>query len=216
MLFQFFHSQTLRSELQVRREAEVKLHPLQQKEADLMEELSRQKEKERLRKVRSCTSIRLADAATLTRLWFRRGRNTSRCASSQRTPTARCPCARVLTTPRAQELKKRHEDEKTRLEQLFLKEQAGRRDDQVPPTLRAGWPGPASESACAVTRRGAAGVPCDGGGGAEQGADGARAPPRLRPGPLPGPPPGPAPRRCRASAPFSTPWVGGWGGGRVA
>ncbi len=32
---------------------------------------------------------------------------------------------------RAQELKKRHEDEKNRLEQLFLKEQAGRRDDQV-------------------------------------------------------------------------------------
>jgi hypothetical protein len=35
----------------VRREAEIKLHPLQQKEADLIEELSRQKEKERLRKV---------------------------------------------------------------------------------------------------------------------------------------------------------------------
>ena len=31
-----------------------------------------------------------------------------------------------------QELKKRHEDEKSRLEQLFLKEQAGRREDQVP------------------------------------------------------------------------------------
>ena len=29
------------------------------------------------------------------------------------------------------QLKKRHEDEKTRLEQLYLKEQAGRRDDQV-------------------------------------------------------------------------------------
>jgi hypothetical protein len=36
---------------QLRREAEVKLHPLQQKEADLIGELSRQKEKERLRKV---------------------------------------------------------------------------------------------------------------------------------------------------------------------
>jgi len=30
-----------------------------------------------------------------------------------------------------QELKKRHEEEKNRLEQLFLKEQAGRREDQV-------------------------------------------------------------------------------------
>jgi len=29
------------------------------------------------------------------------------------------------------QLKKRHEDEKNRLEQLYLKEQAGRRDDQV-------------------------------------------------------------------------------------
>jgi hypothetical protein len=29
------------------------------------------------------------------------------------------------------QLKKRHDDEKTRLEQLYLKEQAGRRDDQV-------------------------------------------------------------------------------------
>ena len=29
------------------------------------------------------------------------------------------------------QLKKRHEDEKTRLEQLYLKEQAGRREDQV-------------------------------------------------------------------------------------
>jgi len=32
------------------REAEIKLHPLQQREADLAEELNRQKEKERLRK----------------------------------------------------------------------------------------------------------------------------------------------------------------------
>jgi hypothetical protein len=32
-----------------------------------------------------------------------------------------------------QELKKRDEDEKTRLEQLYLKEQAGRREDQVRP-----------------------------------------------------------------------------------
>ncbi len=53
----FLHSHKL--EWQVRREAEVKLHPLQQKEADLMEELSRQKEKERLRKVSVCASIRL-------------------------------------------------------------------------------------------------------------------------------------------------------------
>lgn len=29
------------------------------------------------------------------------------------------------------ELKKRHEEEKTRLEQLYTREQAGRRDDQV-------------------------------------------------------------------------------------
>jgi hypothetical protein len=35
---------------QGRREAETKLHPLQQREADLAEELNRQKEKERLRK----------------------------------------------------------------------------------------------------------------------------------------------------------------------
>jgi tRNA uridine 5-carbamoylmethylation protein Kti12 len=30
-----------------------------------------------------------------------------------------------------EELKKRHEEEKNRLESLFLKEQAGRREDQV-------------------------------------------------------------------------------------
>jgi hypothetical protein len=182
--------QTLKNGLQVRREAEVKLHPLQQKEADLMEELSRQKEKERLRKVMmSRASVRRLDVPTLTLLWFRRGRSTSRCASS---PTARRPSALTLTMTRAQELKKRHEDEKNRLEQLFLKEQAGRRDDQVPsrpPTLTnllGGLGQPVA--ACGVTRRGAAGVPCDGGGGAEQGADGARAAPRIRPGPPPRPP----------------------------
>ena len=48
------------------------------------------------------------------------------------------PCCRSILTCRAQELKKRHEDEKNRLEQLFLKEQAGRRDDQVPSPLRPG------------------------------------------------------------------------------
>ena len=36
-----------------------------------------------------------------------------------------------LLHPLLQELKKRHEEEKNRLEQLFLKEQAGRREDQV-------------------------------------------------------------------------------------
>ena len=41
---------TLRKVEQGRREAEIKLHPLQQREADLAEELNRQKEKERLRK----------------------------------------------------------------------------------------------------------------------------------------------------------------------
>mmetsp|Transcript_43732 Transcript_43732/g.64188 ORF Transcript_43732/g.64188 Transcript_43732/m.64188 type:complete len:358 (-) Transcript_43732:587-1660(-) len=40
----------LRKVEQSRREAEIKLHPLQQREADLAEELNRQKEKERLRK----------------------------------------------------------------------------------------------------------------------------------------------------------------------
>ena len=36
-----------------------------------------------------------------------------------------------------EELKKRHDEEKARLESLFLKEQAGRREDQVKkPTLR--------------------------------------------------------------------------------
>lgn len=36
--------------LQARRDGEVQLHPLEQREADLAEELHRQKEKERLRK----------------------------------------------------------------------------------------------------------------------------------------------------------------------
>jgi len=40
----------LRKAEQARREAEIKLHPLQQRESDLTEELARQKEKERLRK----------------------------------------------------------------------------------------------------------------------------------------------------------------------
>ena len=68
---------------QTRRDGEIQLHPLEQREADLSEELHRQKEKERLRK------------------------------------------------EYIEELKKRHEEEKNRLEALHLKEQAGRRDDQV-------------------------------------------------------------------------------------
>ena len=37
------------------------------------------------------------------------------------------------------ELKKRHEEEKTRLEQLYTREQAGRRDDQVDYKLKNWW-----------------------------------------------------------------------------
>jgi hypothetical protein len=44
------YSWWLNVRVQGRREAETKLHPLQQREADLAEELNRQKEKERLRK----------------------------------------------------------------------------------------------------------------------------------------------------------------------
>lgn len=69
--------------VQSRRDGEIQLHPLEQREADLSEELHRQKEKERLRK------------------------------------------------EYIEELKKRHEEEKNRLEAMHLKEQAGRRDDQV-------------------------------------------------------------------------------------
>ena len=49
---------------QARREAEMKLHPLQQREADLTEELNRQKEKERLRKeyIEVCSGPFSADA----------------------------------------------------------------------------------------------------------------------------------------------------------
>ncbi len=74
-----------------------------------------------------------------------------------RSPQPRDARALALTKTRAQELKKRHEDEKNRLEQLFLKEQAGRRDDQVPPQAHPA--GLASrlrsvpDSGCGVTRR---------------------------------------------------------------
>jgi hypothetical protein len=119
-----------------------------------MEELSRQKEKERLRKVGVCASIRRRPAPWLT--LFRHGRSTSRCAGGARGARdaraggARCRGAlMLLTMGRAQELKKRHEDEKTRLEQLFLKEQAGRRDDQVSPPPCAAH-GPAALASCRI------------------------------------------------------------------
>ena len=37
------------------------------------------------------------------------------------------------------ELKKRHEEEKTRMEQLYTRKQAGRRDDQVDYKLKNWW-----------------------------------------------------------------------------
>ncbi|EKX53861.1 hypothetical protein GUITHDRAFT_100827 [Guillardia theta CCMP2712] len=43
-------SETLRKAEQARRESEIQLHPLQQRETELAEEMNRQKEKERLRK----------------------------------------------------------------------------------------------------------------------------------------------------------------------
>jgi hypothetical protein len=43
-------SKTLPCMRQIRRDGEIQLHPLEQREADLSEELHRQKEKERLRK----------------------------------------------------------------------------------------------------------------------------------------------------------------------
>lgn len=42
---------------QVKKEADLKMQPLQQREADLIEEVHRQKEKERLRKVNKSIEI---------------------------------------------------------------------------------------------------------------------------------------------------------------